>query len=201
MEHWKIKHFIFFVHCLHLVNSFNCYIGRDSNYQESTCFSCQSVSCMCMTGIPVQQLINSGEFDTDIYGSRSPFVKNHDGRAISRLPTYSDNVLGGRSQRQLYSPEYAIPSSTIRPRILFPTPSPSTPSRFLAPVPVLRECWPNPHQAESPGCSVQKYRGNWYNICRCDTELCNSSISLQHGRVLQMISFILICLSYCYHVF
>ena len=175
---------------------------------------------MCMTGIPVQQLINSGEFNTDIYGSRSPSVKSHDGLAISRLPTYSDNVLGGvRSERQLYSPEYADQRSTLRPRILFPTPSPSTPARFLTPVPVLRECWPNPYQAESPGCSVQQYRGNWYNICRskiiwhwdieldmilvtltfifrCDTELCNSSSSLQFGRILKVMSIIFICLSY-----
>ena len=32
--------------------------------------------------------------------------------------------------------------------------------------PILRECWPNPYNVETPGCSVQKYKGAWYNICR-----------------------------------
>ena len=125
----------------------------------------QSVSCLCMTGIPM--LLNKAEFNSDIYGSRSPSVRNHDGLAISRLPTYSQHRLGdARHQRQLsYSDPGYDQVTTGVPRILFPT----TPASSSHPgVPMLRECWPNPYQAESPGCSVQKYRGHWYNICRYD---------------------------------
>ena len=53
--------------------------------------------------------------------------------------------------------------STVEPRIVFP--SDPAPSSTYSPG-VIRECWPNPFQAESPGCSVQRYRGQWYNICR-----------------------------------
>ena len=130
---------------------------------------------MCMTGIPIQQLLNNVDFNTGIYGSRSPSVRNYDGQALSRLPTYSDDRLGeARHDRQLQlgdsetsrldrQLQYSQPSTLI-PRILFPTTN--VPTSQVSSVPVLRECWPNPYQAESPGCSVQKYRGQWYNICR-----------------------------------
>ena len=32
--------------------------------------------------------------------------------------------------------------------------------------PVLRECWPTENDVETSGCSVQIYKGAWYNICR-----------------------------------
>ena len=35
-------------------------------------------------------------------------------------------------------------------------------------VPILRECWPTVDNGnkETPGCSIQEYKGAWYNICR-----------------------------------
>ena len=124
---------------------------------------------MCMTGTPIKQLLNNEQdVNSNIYGSRSPLIRNYDGQSISRLPTYSEQTFASREQRQLNGAEEVDPD---RPRIMFPgsqvstVPGPVT--RFDTDhVPVLRECWPNPYQAESPGCSVQKYRGNWYNICR-----------------------------------
>ena len=132
-----------------------------------------------MTGFPIQQLNNKVDFNTGIYGSRLPSVRNYDGKALSRLPTYSDDRLGearhdrqlqlgqeaSRHDRQLQlgdddrhdqqlqlgsgdrldrQLQYSQPSTLI-PRILFPTTRAPT---QVSSVPVLRECWPNPYQAE-----------------------------------------------------
>ena len=136
----------------------------------------QSVSCMCMSASPVVQYANS-KYDTsqDIIFSQ---LRNTGERAEARLPTYSEDFLGAGSvnseKRQLYSNEHPdnmrgqsqfafqpLPDwrTTAQPRIVFP--SESQPGSG-----VIRQCWPNPYQAESPGCSVQNYRGRWYNICR-----------------------------------
>ena len=104
------------------VSSFDCYVGGESSYQPTSCFSCQvrretelqslqrrrlpidflqSVSCLCMSASPVVQYTNS-KYDTsqDVLFSSS---RNSEGRSQSRLPTYSQTFLEGR---QLYSHEH-----------------------------------------------------------------------------------------------
>ena len=124
---------------------------------------------MCMSATPVLQYANS-KYDSsqDItFSSR----RNSGERSLARLPTYSNDFL---ENRQLYSNEHPdnmqgqsqfafqpLPGwrTTGQPRIVFPSESQPGPE-------VIRQCWPNPYQAESPGCSVQNYRGQWFNICR-----------------------------------
>ena len=143
----------------------------------------EGVACLCMMGTPLQQLTNSGG---DIYGSRAPLVDTHDGQTLHRLPPGSDQLLqtgvlhntGLRARDELsdqFTQQSRILSNNEAVR-LFSSGLPDRPrpgvfkqgsqTPQLRPAPVLRECWPNPYNVETPGCSIQKYKGAWYNICR-----------------------------------
>ena len=99
----------------------------------------------------------------------------HDGQAISRLPTYSETYLTNTNTNQYppqpYSPQN--PQSSTGPQQPY-LPYPSHQSRIVnypateqsSRGSVWRQCWTNPYQAELPGCSVQQYRGEVYNVCR-----------------------------------
>ena len=130
---------------------------------------------MCMSATPVLQYANS-KYDSSQDTIFSSGRKTGE-RALARLPTYSADFL---EKRQLYSNEHPdniqgqsqfafqpLPDwrTTGQPRIVFPSQSRPEPESEPG---VIRQCWPNPHQAESPGCSVQHYRGQWFNICRSD---------------------------------
>ena len=121
----------------------------------------QTVPCLCMSASPVLQYANS-KYDSSqdiIFSSQ----RNMGERSLARLPTYSNDFL---ENRQLYSNEHPdnilgqgqfafkpLPNwrTTGQPRIVFPSQSDQPGSGGI-----IRQCWPNPHQAESPGCSVQK---------------------------------------------
>ena len=135
---------------------------------------------MCMKGTPLQQLTNTGG---DIYGSRAPLVDSHDGQTLHRLPPGSDQLLeagilhntGSRDQQARilsHQGQEAVRlfnsglSDRPRPGVFKQGFASQRPQPSLAPI--LRECWPNPYNVETPGCSVQKYKGAWYNICRSE---------------------------------
>ena len=127
--------------------------------------------------------------DIDIFGSRGPFVDTHDGLSYHRLPPGSDQLLdagvlhntGFRGREGLNDSDMSdIPQSRTAVR-LFNTGLPDRPrpgvfKQGFAPkrpqsspdAPVLRECWPtlSGGNKETSGCSIQEYRGAWYNICR-----------------------------------
>ena len=128
----------------------------------------------------------------DLYGSRGPFVDSHDGQTIHRLPPGSDQLLeagilhntGGIRARDGLNDTQMSRSLTEEDRTavrLFNSGLPDRPrpgvfkqgNRPRRPqegddVPILRECWPTVDNGnkETPGCSIQEYRGAWYNICR-----------------------------------
>ena len=110
-------------------------------------------------------------------GSQGEQRKNptNDGQAISRLPTYSETYLTNTNTNQYPPPPYSPqnPQSSSGPQQPY-LPYPSQQSRIVnypateqnSRGSVWRQCWTNPYQAELPGCSVQQYRGEWYNVCR-----------------------------------
>ena len=108
------------------------------------------------------------------------------GQAISRLPTYSETILSKQQnydniyppkqtiEKYPYNPLYSQPSNTkssSNPQLSY-LPRPNRQSRIVnfgteeQFNTVWRQCWANPYEAEQSGCSVQKYRGEWYNMCR-----------------------------------
>ena len=151
---------------------------------------------MCMMGTPLQELTNTGG---DIYGSRAPLVDTYDGLSLHRLPPGSDQLLeagvlhntGIRARDSLHdqvTQQSRILSSNDQEAVrlfnsgLSDRPRPGVfkqgfasqrPQPSLAPV--LRECWPNPYNVETPGCSIQKYKGAWYNICRSEMSVSSES--------------------------
>ena len=121
----------------------------------------------------------------DIFGSRFPVVDTHDGIAVHRLPPGSDQLL---EAGVLHSPDSLTHTSSQQSRVMteqertavrrFNSGLPDRPKSGVfkqgfvpqqplsRSAPVLRECWPNPYNVETSGCSIQKYKGAWYNICR-----------------------------------
>ena len=148
----------------------------------------EGISCLCMRATPYMK------GDIDIFGSRGgPFVDTHDGLSIHRLPPGSDQLLeagvlhntgirGRDSLNDTDTPQSrSLPEEDRTTVRLFNSGLPDRPrpgvfKKGFAPkgpqsnpdAPILRECWPtlSGGNRETSGCSIQEYRGAWYNICR-----------------------------------
>ena len=121
-----------------------------STLQASDCPACEFTSCLCMSATPA------------ITPDTQHVQREATDQAIPRLPTYSQTFLTNQQQDTVeYQPIAYSPPDSDQARIVNTAqeyqPYPST---------EYRQCWANPYQAEVPGCSVQRYRGGWYNICR-----------------------------------
>ena len=164
-------------------------------FQSTHCTPCQFTSCLCVKATPargVQYTPNTQGDDREYTQSRHnpqyQYTQNTDGQSISRLPTYSQTVLNNQQPSanllppQPFNIQYSKPTTTqplysqyrnLQPRIVnFPlTVEPS----------VHRECWANPYQVEIPGCYIQMYRGEWYNVCRYETNFTGTPTFVRLG--------------------
>ena len=132
-------------------------------FQAFDCPACQFTSCLCMKATPstYSTLSTPTRQDTGTGYGEGEQRKNTapDVQAISRLPTYSQTVLTNKNTN-LY------PAIQAGPEQSYQAYSPSTGGQARTVQAVWRQCWANPYQAELPGCGVQRYRGEWYNVCR-----------------------------------